>query len=286
MLMHQSGKHIHKYVGGDRKGRKCETSILHLKDVNYVKPIGTGYLLGKVTRHLNHRTVKSIKLQKTILENIKCFQHRLLMNEVFCSEVLEELNFQPIAPIFSGPIGPIPKQRATLNRRNPRRLRQRLSFSDLRVAEPTTYESEDETMGRRKQTGRLKRGTPTYSKQDIREQYCINDRQLLGLEDTTSGLFGCLSSYQDSSCSSRSPSLLTVCVRRRIPSDENLAELVRRPMAEYAPFPRWMPPYPPPLHAYPSPAGHPMKAYYHDHYPPFYPDDDEPCRMVRTVFSV
>ncbi|BES94582.1 Hypothetical protein domain [Nesidiocoris tenuis] len=151
--------------------------------------------------------------------------------------------------------------------------------ADLRVAEPTTYESEDETMGRRKQTGRLKRGTPTYSKQDIREQYCINDRQLLGLEDTTSGLFGCLSSYQDSSCSSRSPSLLTVCVRRRIPSDENLAELVRRPMAEYAPFPRWMPPYPPPLHAYPSPAGRPMKAYYHDHYPPFYPDDDEPCRM-------
>ncbi|KAK9507194.1 hypothetical protein O3M35_007102 [Rhynocoris fuscipes] len=138
-------------------------------------------------------------------------------------------------------------------------------------------------MGRRKQGARVKRGgTPLYSKQDIREQYCINDRQLLGLEDNSSGLFGCLSSYQDSSCSSRSPSLLTVCVRRRVPSDENLADLVRRPPAEYAPFPppRWAPPYPPIHPAYPPPP-RPIKAYYHDPYA-WFPEDEEPCRMERA----
>ncbi|XP_073979225.1 uncharacterized protein isoform X3 [Rhodnius prolixus] len=152
--------------------------------------------------------------------------------------------------------------------------------ADIQVVEPTSYESEDEIMGRRKQTARVKRGgTPLYSKQDIREQYCINDRQLLGLEDNNSGLFGCLSSYQDSSCSSRSPSLLTVCVRRRVPSDENLADLVRRPAAEYAPFPppRWAPPYPPIHPAYPPPP-RPAK-YYHDPYA-WFPEDEEPCRMM------
>ncbi|XP_046673598.1 uncharacterized protein LOC124362813 isoform X1 [Homalodisca vitripennis] len=119
--------------------------------------------------------------------------------------------------------------------------------ADIRVADPTTYESEDELMGmgRRKQLGRSKRGTPLYSKEDIREQYCINDKQLHGLEDIqgTGGLFGCLSSYHvdlsDSSCSSRSPGLLSVCVRRKVPSDENLAELCRRAPHDYAPFPRW-----------------------------------------------
>ncbi|XP_054267184.1 uncharacterized protein LOC128989329 [Macrosteles quadrilineatus] len=125
--------------------------------------------------------------------------------------------------------------------------------ADIRVGEPTTYESEDELMGmgRRKQLGRSKRGTPLYSKEDIREQYCINDKQLHGLEDiqNTGGLFGCLSSYHvdlsDSSCSSRSPGLLSVCVRRKVPSDENLAELCRRPAYDYAPFPRWPRYFPP-----------------------------------------
>lgn len=52
-------------------------------------------------------------------------------------------------------------------------------------------------MGRRKHLGRSKRGTPLYSKEDIREQYCINEKQLNGLEDIqdSGGLFGCLSSY-------------------------------------------------------------------------------------------
>jgi hypothetical protein len=49
---------------------------------------------------------------------------------------------------------------------------------------------------------------------------------------------------KESSCRSRN-SLLSVCVRRKVPSDENLHELCRRPAAVYAPLPRW-PRYPPP----------------------------------------
>ncbi|XP_069699614.1 microtubule-associated protein futsch isoform X3 [Periplaneta americana] len=120
-------------------------------------------------------------------------------------------------------------------------------------------------MGRRNKVAsdlhlqRNKRGTPLYSKEDIREQYCITSKQLDVLERARgSGLFGCLSNYhkffvqletfccfiQESSCRSRN-SLLSVCVRRKVPSDENLHELCRRPAAAYAPLPRW-PRYPPP----------------------------------------
>lgn len=52
---------------------------------------------------------------------------------------------------------------------------------------------------------------------------------------------------QESSCSSHSPSLLSACVRRKIPSDENLYELYRRPY-DFPPLPRWpraFPPLPP-----------------------------------------
>lgn len=40
--------------------------------------------------------------------------------------------------------------------------------------------------------------TGIYSKEDFKEQYCINDRALQGLEKSrsTGFLFGCLSSYQ------------------------------------------------------------------------------------------
>ncbi|KAL1122136.1 hypothetical protein AAG570_003541 [Ranatra chinensis] len=132
-------------------------------------------------------------------------------------------------------------------------------------------------MGRRRTLGRSGKpsGTALYSKQDIREQYCITDRQLHGLEHNTTGLFGCLSSYHDSSCSSRSPSLLTVCMKGRAPSDENLAELCRRP----GPMPRaaWPPPpYPPP----PPSAFHFHRAIYPDPYA-WLPEEEEPCRMVR-----
>lgn len=96
--------------------------------------------------------------------------------------------------------------------------------ADLRGAEPLSYESEDEScaMGRRTGSG-MGSGTGTgcsggssrrsrrplhgggahYSKQDIREQYCITDKQLIGLERRgNQGIFGCLSyvSLQLSQC--------------------------------------------------------------------------------------
>lgn len=46
--------------------------------------------------------------------------------------------------------------------------------------------------------------------------------------------------FQESSCGARSsPNLLTACVRRRIPSDENLQDLYKRLPADCAPYSRW-----------------------------------------------
>ncbi|XP_044253197.1 uncharacterized protein LOC123004146 [Tribolium madens] len=97
-----------------------------------------------------------------------------------------------------------------------------------------TYESEDEIMGR---PHRSRRNTAHYSKQDIREQYCISDRGLGALESDRQSLFGCLSSHQSSPCSNRA-SFLTACVRQKVPSDENLYDLYRRHPADFAPYPR------------------------------------------------
>lgn len=65
-------------------------------------------------------------------------------------------------------------------------------------------------MGRRNKVAsdlhlqRNKRGTPLYSKEDIREQYCITSKQLDVLErERGSGLFGCLSNYHVSFLSAR-----------------------------------------------------------------------------------
>ncbi|CAH1984285.1 unnamed protein product [Acanthoscelides obtectus] len=98
-----------------------------------------------------------------------------------------------------------------------------------------SYESEDEIMGRLHSKER--RGTAHYSKQDIREQYCISDRGLGALENNKQSLFGCLSSHHGSPCSARS-SLLTACVRQKVPSDENLYDLYKKHPSEYAPYPR------------------------------------------------
>ena len=39
-----------------------------------------------------------------------------------------------------------------------------------------------------------KKGTPLYSREDIREQYCINDKELQVLDrQAGKGLFGCFS---------------------------------------------------------------------------------------------
>lgn len=86
-------------------------------------------------------------------------------------------------------------------------------------------------MGRFHSRGR--RGTPLYSKQDIREQYCISDRGLGALETDRRSLFSCLSNHHNSPCSNRG-SLLTVCVKQKIPSDENLQDILKRYPFEYA----------------------------------------------------
>lgn len=85
------------------------------------------------------------------------------------------------------------------------------------------YESEDERMGRR---NRSKKGT-SYSKVDIREQYCINNKEVQVLESGSSVLFGCLSKHHDN-CRSRN-SFLSVCMGR-VPSDENLHDIRHQPL--------------------------------------------------------
>lgn len=108
-----------------------------------------------------------------------------------------------------------------------------------------SYDSEDELMGRlhqhtkNRQIHQQQQTTPHYSKQDIREQYCISERGLGALENNNKhSLFGCLSSHHSSPCSSRTSSLLTACVRQKVPSDENIYDLYRRHPSEYAPYPR------------------------------------------------
>lgn len=83
--------------------------------------------------------------------------------------------------------------------------------------------------------GTLQRGaTPLYSREDIKEQYCITNRQLDAVEKSGSGIFGCLTSRGPSPCSSSAKaSILSACVRSA-PSDENL-------FTDAAPYP-----YPPP----------------------------------------
>ena len=52
-------------------------------------------------------------------------------------------------------------------------------------------------MGRSRRAGDLsvnKKGTPLYSREDIREQYCINDKELQVLDKSgRKGILGCFS---------------------------------------------------------------------------------------------
>ncbi|XP_046753781.1 uncharacterized protein LOC124416603 isoform X2 [Diprion similis] len=73
-----------------------------------------------------------------------------------------------------------------------------------------------------------RRATPLYSREDIKEQYCITNRQLDAVERSGGGIFGCLSSRGPSPCASARTSLLSACVRGA-PSEENLFD---------APYPR------------------------------------------------
>ncbi|XP_043279271.1 uncharacterized protein [Venturia canescens] len=71
--------------------------------------------------------------------------------------------------------------------------------------------------------------TPLYSREDIKEQYCITSRQLDAVERSSSGIFGCLSTRGPSPCAVTSKvSILSACVRSAS-SDENICD---------APYPR------------------------------------------------
>lgn len=86
------------------------------------------------------------------------------------------------------------------------------------------YDSDDDTMGRKRFSAfRTKKGTPLYSKEDIREQYCITNKQLHVLETAqASKLFGCIPNQDWKSC--HRASLLSSCLRKtKSASDENLA---------------------------------------------------------------
>ncbi|CAL4073802.1 unnamed protein product, partial [Meganyctiphanes norvegica] len=73
------------------------------------------------------------------------------------------------------------------------------------------------------QVARNKRGTPMYSREDIREQYCINDKELHVLEASRrKPLFGCLTSDQAQASPCKKKSLLPACLRGSVPSDENV----------------------------------------------------------------
>lgn len=92
---------------------------------------------------------------------------------------------------------------------------------------------------------------------------------------------------QDTSCGqSASSGLLSVCVKRKMPSDENLYELSRRPQSEYAPFPRWRTPHPhyfiPHSHCLYAPYRDQMYFLRHPYHYDWFSEEEEHARMVST----
>ena len=97
--------------------------------------------------------------------------------------------------------------------------------------EVITYDSDDEMVKTRRGIPfgglRNKKGHPIYSREDIREQYCITRKELDVLDhsfrdSSAARLFGCLSTSHlpDSHCN-KSSFLLLSCVNKRKNSLEN-----------------------------------------------------------------
>ncbi|XP_023229542.1 uncharacterized protein LOC111629864, partial [Centruroides sculpturatus] len=88
-------------------------------------------------------------------------------------------------------------------------------------ADTITYDSDDEMVKRRVNILRNKKGHPIYSREDIREQYCINKKEEEVLENArTNRFFGCLANQQESPCTKNS--ILFSCMKKKANSDENL----------------------------------------------------------------
>ena len=89
--------------------------------------------------------------------------------------------------------------------------------------------SEENAMGRKGEEGR--RSMPMYSREDIREQYCINDKELQVLDNKRKkGILGC---FSDNGQSGMSPctrhgkkSILTSCIGKS-GSDEDLPGITK-----------------------------------------------------------
>ena len=86
-----------------------------------------------------------------------------------------------------------------------------VDLSDSESEEPGTESAEKEdAMGRRKgDLGVNKKGTPLYSREDIREQYCINDKELQVLDKTgRKGILGCFSNNGQVCCATKNVILI------------------------------------------------------------------------------
>lgn len=66
---------------------------------------------------------------------------------------------------------------------------------------------------------------PLYSREDIKEQYCITSRQLDALKKSGSRIFGCISDGGLSSRGINRTSILLSCLKN-IPKNENFSEIM------------------------------------------------------------
>ncbi|XP_022249514.1 uncharacterized protein LOC106465477 [Limulus polyphemus] len=88
-------------------------------------------------------------------------------------------------------------------------------------ADTITYDSDDEMVKKKGTFLRNKKGHPIYSREDIREQYCITKKELEVLENAKAGrLFGCLAGQSSIFCGSSS-SIFSCMVKKRPSNKDN-----------------------------------------------------------------